>query len=402
MAVYKIFPTQDTTLYSAYPVMNTGLDAILEASNKLGLNGNPEVARYLIQFDQNEIQDIIFNKISGSSYDVYLKNFIAEAQGLNQSTALEILPIAQPWNNGTGYYLDNPQEQDGASWAYSNYSGSGPWNPSGSYSSLSSSFNYTSSFNLAYGPAGGGNWFYDTSGNLYVSASYNTPSSVLYAGNSPFSGSNLIDFQLRDTKDIEVNVTKTTKAWSSGSIPNYGFIIKLTGSQEFNPSKFIQPIFKYYSVDTNTIYPPELEFRWRDYSTILTGSATSSIVDTVDIKMSLSENPGVFYPSSINRFYINVSPLYPARVYQTSSLYTDLNYLPTKSHYAVKDLDTNEFVINFDEQYTQISSDEDGNYFDLYMSGFEPERYYQILIKTNIKGSTIIFDDYYYFKVVNE
>jgi hypothetical protein len=35
------------------------------------------------------------------------------------------------------------------------------------------------------------------------------------------------------------------------------------------------------------------------------------------------------------------------------------------------------------------------------MSGLEPERYYAILIKTNINGSTIIFDDDYYFKVVN-
>ena len=35
MAVYKIFPTQDTTLYSAYPVMNTGLNAICEISNTL-------------------------------------------------------------------------------------------------------------------------------------------------------------------------------------------------------------------------------------------------------------------------------------------------------------------------------------------------------------------------------
>ena len=37
MAVYKIFPTQDTTLYCSNPSMNTGLDAILEVSNKLNL-----------------------------------------------------------------------------------------------------------------------------------------------------------------------------------------------------------------------------------------------------------------------------------------------------------------------------------------------------------------------------
>jgi hypothetical protein len=64
-------------------------------------------------------------------------------------------------------------------------------------------------------------------------------------------------------------------------------------------------------------------------------------------------------------------------------------------------LDTDEFVINFDTQYTQISSDVTGNYFDVYMNGLEPERYYKILIKTIIDGSTLIFDDHYYFKIVN-
>ncbi len=60
-------------------------------------------------------------------------------------------------------------------------------------------------------------------------------------------------------------------AWNVGELDqmvlppcHYGFIVKLTGSQEFNPSQYIQPQFKYYSVDTNTIYPPCLEFRWRD------------------------------------------------------------------------------------------------------------------------------------------
>jgi hypothetical protein len=373
MAVYKIFPTQDTTLYSAYPTMNTGLDAILEVSNKLGVDGNPEVARYLVQFDQNEINDIVTNKISGATSSIYLKNFIAEAQGLNQNTTLEILPLAQSWNNGTGYYLDNPKETDGASWGFSSYSGSGVWSMSGSIGG----FLYTGSYNSTYSSQGGGNWFLTS--NFRVTES----------------------FELRDTKDIEANVTTPVNSWILGSIPNYGFIVKLTGSLEFNNSKNNQPIFKYYSVDTNTIYPPCLEFRWRDYTSVLTGSASGSIVNTVDLKMSLSENPGVFYPTSKNRFYINVSPLYPPRVYQTSSLFTNLNYLPTASYYAIKDLDTNEYVVNFDDNYTQISSDANGNYFDVYMSGLEPERYYSILIKTNINGSTKIFDDNYYFKVVN-
>ena len=395
MAVYKIFPTQDTTLYSSYPVMNTGLDAILEVSNKLNSSDTPFVSRYLVQFDNQEIQDIINNKIQDNSYDIYLKNFIAEAQGVNLNISLEILPVAQPWNNGTGYTLVTPQITDGASWIYSSYSGSNPWSLYGNVNGYS----YTGSYNSLYSPAGGGNWFYDSSGSLYVSANYVIPGYI--TNYMSFNGSVNTGFGLRDNKDIEIGVKNIVNSWYSSSIPNNGFIIKLSGSFEFIPNKNIQPQFKYYSVDTNTIYPPCLEFRWKDYSTILTGSATGSIINTVDLKMSLSENPGEFYPTSINRFYVNISPLYPSRTYQTSSLFTVLNYLPTASYYAIKDLATNEFVVNFDNLYTQISSDINGNYFDVYMSGLEPERYYQILIKSHINGSTIIYDDNYYFKVIN-
>jgi hypothetical protein len=373
MAVYKLFPTQDATLYSTFPSMNTGLDAILEVSNQLGLDGTPDIARYLIQFDTSEIQDIIDNKIAGQSSSIYFKNFIAEAQGINQNTKLEIRATAQEWNNGTGYLGDSPSVNDGTSWVYSLYSGSSSWSLNGS----NSGGTYTGSYNSTYAPQGGGNW--------YTSSTYLVTES----------------FALRDVKDISLDVSNIVNAWYSSSIPNYGFIVKLTGSLEFNPSKYVQPIFKFYSVDTNTIYPPTLEFRWRDYSTVLTGSATGSLVSTSNIKMSLAENPGVYFPESVNRFYVNVSPLYPTRAYQTSSLYTNLNYLPTASYYAIKDLDTNEYVVNFDNNYTQISSDSTGNYFDVYMSGLEPERYYKILIKTTIQGSTIIYDDSYYFKVIN-
>ena len=58
-------------------------------------------------------------------------------------------------------------------------------------------------------------------------------------------------------------------------------------------------------------------------------------------------------------------------------------------------------VIDFDTNYTKLSANSDGNYFTVYMSGLEPERYYQIVIKSEINGSTVLFDDNYYFKVIN-
>jgi hypothetical protein len=373
MAVYKIFPNKDTTLYSYYPDMNTGLDAILETSNTINISGNPIVSRYLIEYNTVEIQDIINNKISGSDFNVYFKNLISTAQGINTDVNLEIFATAQSWNNGTGYYLDNPKTTNGVSWGFRTTSGSGVWDMSGSIGG----YGYTGSYNSTYSTQGGGSWF--TSSGLIPTITES--------------------FGLRSEKDLELEVKDLVNLWYSGSIPNNGFLVKLSGSAEFNPSLNFQPILKYYSVDTNTIYPPQLEFRWRDYS--LYSEATASIVTTKQIKLSLDDNSGEFQPNSINRFYVNVSPLYPTRTYQTSSLFTNTNYLPTSSYYAIKDLATNEFVINFDTQYTQISSDIRGNYFDVYMSGLEPERYYKVLIKTEINGSTLILDDDYYFKVVN-
>jgi len=377
MAVYKIFPYKDASIYSYYPTMNSGMDAISEIYNTITLEGTPDVARFLTQFDSNEIVDIIDNKINGSTWDVHFKGFIASAQGISSEYDVEIYPVAQDWNNGTGEFGDSPETQDGISWTYSNYSGSGLWSASGSVGPEL----YTSSFNPSFSTQGGGNWFYSGSGI----STYKVTQS----------------FGLRSDKDLDVNVKTIVDKWYSGSIPNYGFITKWEDSVEFTNSQYVQPVAKYYSVDTNTIYPPQLEFRWRDYSTVLTGSLTGSIVTTTNLKLALNENPGIFYTDSINRFRINSSPLYPTRVYQTSSYFVDLNFLPTSSYYAVKDLDTDEFIINFDTQYTQISSDANGNYFDVYMNGLEPERYYAVLIKTIINGSTLIFDDQYYFKVIN-
>jgi len=377
MAVYKIFPYKDASIYSYYPVMNSGLDAINEIYNTLTIEGTPDIARFLTQFDSTEISDIISNKIGNSSWDVNFKMFIATAQGIGASYKLEIWPVAQGWNNGTGHYLDVPEVIDGVSWAYSNYSGSGGWSLSGSVGSNL----YTGSYSSSYASQGGGNWFYSGSGV----SSYKVTQS----------------FDLRSDKDIDVSVKTIVSKWNSGSLPNYGFITKWEDSVEFNPSQYVQPILKYYSVDTNTIYPPQLEFKWRDYSSVLTGSLTGSIVTTTNLKIALNENPGVFYPESVNRFRVNSSPLYPPRTYQTSSYFTNLYFLPTASYYAVKDLDTNEYVINFDSNYTQISSDSEGNYFTLYMNGLEPERYYTVLIKTIVNGTTLILDDHYYFKVIN-
>jgi len=378
MAVYKLFPYKDTTLYSLYPDMNTGIDPITSITNlNIAIDSLPRVSRFLTEFVQEEIEDVINNKIGNSQWDVNLKTFIATAEGIVESTDLAVYPLAQYWYNGTGTYLDIPQTTDGASWYSPNFKGSVAWSSSGqdAYGNQ-----VTSSYNSDYIGAGGGAWLVN-SGSTYFKVTQS--------------------FDTRSEKDLEVNAKEVVSRWYSGSMDNNGFIVKWEDSVEFNSSTQIQPVMQFYSVDTNTIYPPQLEFKWDDYSSVLTGSATSSILSTTNIVASLSENPGEFLPESVHRFRFNVADKYPKRTFQTSSLFTGVNYLPTSSQYAVKDLDTNEFVINFDDTYTKLSSDENGNYFDIYMNGLEPERYYKILVKTTINNSTMVLDDNYYFKVVN-
>ena len=211
-----------------------------------------------------------------------------------------------------------------------------------------------------------------------------------------------------DDKDVNVNVTNTILNWYSQSkgltsdgFDNNGFIIKQSNNDEFVESQDYVTNLKYFSVDTHTIYPPQLEFKWIDYS-FNTGSSTNTIINTDKLIVSLGNNKGQYNQDSVQKFRIYSRPQYPTRVFQTSSLYTTNYYLPTASYYAIKDLDTNEFVIDFDTTYTQISADSESNFFTIYMNGLEPERYYQILVKTIIDGSTLILDDKNYFKVVNE
>ena len=161
MAVYKIFPSQDATLYSAYPAMNTGIDEILEASTnfKTGVtetNGEyPQASRFLVQFDSDEITYVSASLIGTASWTANLKLFVADDTGLSGTTAVAANAVAQPWNMGTGRYLNNPETQNGVSWVWRSYSGSNAWTTTGF------SAGQTGSYNLSTNPnsAGGGVWW---------------------------------------------------------------------------------------------------------------------------------------------------------------------------------------------------------------------------------------------------
>jgi hypothetical protein len=364
MAIYKIFPEKSATLYSFYPTINTGLDEILEISTFTSINDTNEVSRAIINFPTDEINDIINNKVSGSRYDTYLKLYLANASSLPVNYTLYCNPISGSWESGTGRLSNVPVTTDGASWGDRDQLDGVNW------------FNNTTFPALTTGSFRSGS---NSGGGLWYTGSYEATQS----------------FTNSTSKDIELKTTYTVDKWYSGSIINNGFIIKHSPITEFtSQSKFET---KYFSGNTHTIYPPCLEIRWDD-SSYVTGSL--SIITSDKIIANFINNKDKYQQGSIQRFRINVRDQFPARSFQTSSVYLNNKLLPATSYWSIKDLDTEEIVIDYDTLYTKISADSSGNYFDLYMNGLEPERNYQVLIKTIIGNSTLILDNNYYFKVI--
>jgi hypothetical protein len=361
MAIYKIFPEKSATLYSYSSSLNSGLDEILELSTFYTVTN--EVSRVLLKFPQSEITDIINNKVSGSTYDAYLKLYLANATEIPLDYTIFSHPISGSWNMGTGRATNLPITTDGVSWKFKDQlsgsawtTGTFPGNTTGSYTGSN---------------VGGGVW--------NITASYASSQSFTYI----------------TPKDIELKVTNVVSAWNSGSISNDGFILKHSSSLEFTSASKFE--LKYFSGNTHTIYPPCLEIRWNDsiYNSSLTQVTSDLIVATI------TNNQSKYQQDSVQRFRVNIRDKYPTRIFQTASLYLNNKILPSSSYWSIKDLDTEEIVIDFDTNYTKISADSQGNYFDVYLSGMQPERYYQILIKTILSnGEVLIFNDNYYFKVV--
>ena len=127
MAVYKLFPTKDATIYSKFPAKNTGLDSIIETNTDI----DSDLSRYLIEFSQDEIDSLINSKIGTASMQVNLKAYIAAIENLNTDTIIEVFPVSGSWNMGTGHYNDTPETDNGCSWVFKNYSGSNSWTTNG-------------------------------------------------------------------------------------------------------------------------------------------------------------------------------------------------------------------------------------------------------------------------------
>ena len=371
MAIYRIFPDKDAFIYSEVPTANAGRDEIVEIGGYPGtIDGTGQAARILTKFADSEIDDVINNKIGNTNFSSSLKLYLAEANELPVEYTLYAYPIyiagSGDWDNGTGKFGDTPVNRTGVSWTYKNAGQLNAW--------ATSNFATFTTGSFITGKEGGGNWYTASNGE---------------------SMEFLQSHNMSSTHDVDINVTEAVKQIYDDDLPNKGFIVKLENDYEFYTTASIR--LKYFGKDTNTIYPPFLEFGWDD-RTYDQGnlSLLTTDISTIDIK----NNRGEYADEGKQRFRITAKPKHPTRTFTTSSVYLTNYVLPSASYWGLRDENTEEMVVDFDTDFTKISCDSNGSFFDVYMDGLQPERYYRILVKTTLDESTVVVDNRNIFKVV--
>lgn len=363
MAVFKIFAEKDAFIRSEYPTENTGLDEILQLDSYPNLGNQGEVSRILIKFSDTELANVK-TLISSSTYQAKLKFYLAEAHSVPVNYTVEAAPLylsgSLDWNQGIGKAGDVPLNESGVSWKYVTVV------PTAVTWSTTVPAGVTSSYQSE---VGGGTW---------------------YTGSYIGSQTHLVN----STHDLSIDVTAAVAGVFNSQISNEGFIVKLEDSLEFNTGTPLQ--LSYFGSNTNTIYPPVLELHWDDQETDNTLSEVSTDLVTIALKNNKSE----YRVDSKQRFRLAVKPKFPVRIFSTGSIYA-VNYkLPDTSLWALKDENTEEMVVDFSPIGTKVSSDVKSSYFDVYMNGLQPERYYRIFIKTVLDGSEVVVKAEQPFKVV--
>ncbi len=379
--MYRIFYAErDTTLYERFPELNSGIDQILELTKNVSgsrvegiIRGETFNTRILLDFGseltvlKNAITDGTIPPIGNlyPSASVFLTLRSSDATDLLQQYTLKAFPVSESWNNGQGYAHDIPQSSIGASWYFRDSKDLATYWNSGSAHSKGNSSGVTRQL-------GGGAWI---TGSTYESSQ---------------------SFQ-NQIPDIRMNVTDIVKHWVDEDIDNNGFIIKRSETDEISGD--LAGSIKFFGRESHTIFVPKLEVAWDDHTT----GSLSEISDELIIPY-FKNIKSEYRTSEIARFRIGVRSEFPTRTYSTASFYIGNDILPVSSSYGIFDYETNEPIIPFDTSWgksrTKINSDDTGNYFDLRMDAFLPERYYKIILKCERSTDIRMFDEFY-FKVVS-
>ena len=333
---YLTYPAKDATLYSQTEYANTGLDAILELSKTL----LPIIhnSRIIIQFNLQKIQQLITEGVIPVNRSFFLVLHTCKATEIPVSYAVVARPLSLAWDMGVGRKHMTPPDTQGASWRRANASTT--WT--------------------------GGAWS-NTTGPAQT-----------------------FDYE---TTDINMDVSSIVEAWLSGTA-NHGFIVKRTDADE--TSTVPHGRIEFFSKETNTVYSPTLRVAWDDSAY---NDDMVTAIDTVDVNVTARNMAPSYRVGSKVRIRLSVRPHAFVKQFDTQFDTAPMRLaLPANSQYSILDAYTDETVIGFGE-YSKISCDIHGSYYDIWLDSFQPERYYKVQYRVKLGGQIKFYDNNQTFKV---
>ena len=429
---YFLYPTEDAYISNdpAYITKNTGLDEILEVEKRISFYSCASKGSYIIEVGYTKSSPEILSGSMSASYDpnstdpniisssyvyknapsagsvlsrallkfdttqiaaalnsddpykpinprFFLNLKICESVEVPTKYSLAAYPISQSWDMGTGYKYDGSATADGVSWKFVN-----------------SSYERWGSGSLV-DCTGGGNWWISDgvvgTGSGYVQPSYENwyfPDAPVDTTGSYGSGETF-NYQ---SGDVRIDVTNMVYAWISGSIINNGVIV-MHGDET---SSLDYGTLRFFSKETNTVYSPYLDMCWDD-SVFDTGSTDP--IQIRDAVVNMKNMAAEYKFGSIVRMDVSARKRYPQKTFTNKlSDYLTPYYLPSSSFYQIKDAESEDTVIPYDE-YTRLSFDGSGNYFMLDTSGLPMERYFKVEIRCEQSGSVLTYQIPTAFKI---
>ena len=392
---YFTFADKDTTVYQQSSSLNAGQDEVLEIRKDVSQTGTSiNVSRILIHFPLEFISHSIVGGVipkpsngHTASSSFYLNLFDAKPSSLVASQSIYAYPVSQSWKLGGGRSYDNPVTTEGASLTYrQGYLDGILWE-----SAVSKS---------------GATWYSGSGTTAVIGEDMRTKAGLEVS----------FSFDSAKTTDVRMNVTDIVRWWLEGSASNEGFLVKRSGSIVDKSTSTINTStdegssgslgnFSFFSTDTHTKYPPTLETVWDD-STWTTGSLSpltgSALEDTVLYMKGLRPE---YKEKSKARFRVVGRERFPTKTYSTTPSNLTVKYLPSgSSYYSITDAETEDVIVPFGSG-SKLSCDSTGNYFNLWLDGYQPERYYTIRYRV-VSGSVTVdeldqyFDEGFTFKAV--
>jgi hypothetical protein len=390
--IYSITASKDATIYEKVQEgiysssINTGIDEVLNIDKVVSssLGSGPWNSRILIQFDiPNSVysgSDSLdtFKNADGTQFTPptsSLKLYAIDKSTNHDHTdslTIRTLMVSQSWIRGNGRKSNKPiTHNPGCSWKYTN------------------------------GSAAATQWS-DEYGIIRSGASTHSIAAISQVAKTYIQQTNNYDYQV-DVTELVSYMTNSAGTYGVNRVENNGFLICKERADEL--SAYQKGNLAFFSTNTHTIYQPRLEFKWDD-SNFATGSLSE--LDTTDassVFLYLKNNRGNYKYGEKVKFRIQGREKYPVKTYGNTSANLSIKFLPSGSaFYSIKDLKTGESILPYDDNFTKLSCDSTGNYFEMFTSNLSPERYYQIEIKLKASGSASDIIGYYpikdIFKVV--